>query len=194
MAIDVTKLINLLIDFQAVERNIQIPKLNRAENDTEHSYNLALAAWLIISKDKLPLDLDLVIRYALVHDLVEIYAGDAFPLDDKQVAEKPSKEHEALLRLKSDELTDEFAELIEKYEQMADEESKFVYGLDKLMPAFTLIHGKIPLWKEYNLTQSGWEDKFRSKIEKSQYLKPYLEQFLELQKANPELLAQEAGV
>lgn len=189
MAIDVTKLINLLIDFQAVERNIHIPKLKRAENDTEHSYNLAMAAWLIISKDKLPLDLDLVIRYALVHDLVEVYAGDAFPLDDKQVAEKPDKEHEALIRLKDNELTEEFAELIEKYEQMADEESKFIYGLDKLMPAFTLIHGKIPLWKEYNLTQSGWEDKFRSKIEKSQYLTPYLDQFIELQKTNPELLA-----
>lgn len=58
------------------------------------------------------------------------------------------------------------------------------------MPAFTLIHGKIPLWKEYNLTQSGWEDKFRSKIEKSPYLTPYLDQFLELQKANPGLLAE----
>lgn len=183
-------MINLLIDFQTVERNIHIPKLDRAENDTEHSYNLAMVAWLIVSKDKLPLDLNLVIRYALVHDLVEVYAGDAFPLDNKQVAEKPAKEHEALIRLKGNELTVEFAELIEKYEQMADEESKFIYGLDKLMPAFTLIHGKVPLWKKYNLTQQGWEVKFRSKIEKSQYLTPYLDQFLELQKANTELLAE----
>lgn len=60
MAIDVTKLIDLLIDFQAVERNIQIPKLSRPENDTEHSYNLAMAAWVIITQDNLPLNLDLV--------------------------------------------------------------------------------------------------------------------------------------
>ena len=190
MAIDVIKLGDLLIDFQAVERKIKIPKLGRTENDAEHSYNLAMAAWLIISKDNLPLDLDLVIKYALVHDLVEIYAGDAFPLDNIQAAEKPDKEHAALLRLKDDNLTDGFGNLIEKYEQMGDEESKFIYGLDKLMPAFTLIHGKIPLWKEYGLTQKGWEEKFRSKIEKSEHLKPYLKQFLALQKANPELLAE----
>lgn len=190
MAIDITKLVDLLINFQAVERNIKIPKLGRVENDTEHSYNLAMTAWLIISKDDLPLDLNLVIRYALVHDLVEIYAGDAFPLDDKQVAEKPDKENDAFLKLKDDELTQEFAELIEKYELMDDEESKFIYGLDKLMPAFTLIHGSIPLWKKYSLTQKGWEEKFRSKIERSKYLEPYLEQFLALQKANPELLAE----
>jgi len=190
MALDITKLIDLLIDFQAVERNIQIPKLNRPENDTEHSYNLAMAAWLIVSKDDLPLDLNLVIKYALVHDLVEVYAGDAFPLDDKQVSEKPNKEHLALLKLKRDDLTVDLAELIEQYEQMNDEESKFIYGLDKLMPAFTLIHGNIPLWKKYNITQVGWEQKFRSKVEGSQYLKPYLDQFLELQKANPQLLAE----
>ncbi|MDZ7786060.1 MAG: HD domain-containing protein [Candidatus Saccharibacteria bacterium] len=189
MAVNITNFISILIDFQAVERNIPIPKLNRPENDTEHSYNLAMAAWLIISKDNLPLDLSLVIKYALIHDLVEVYAGDAFPLDDKQVAEKSNKEHQALLKLKNDELTSNFAELIEQYEKMADEESKFIYGLDKLMPAFTLIHGDIALWKKYNLTQKGWENKFRSKIEQSQYLKPYLDQFIELQKTNPHLLA-----
>ncbi|MEW6146332.1 MAG: HD domain-containing protein, partial [Thermodesulfobacteriota bacterium] len=125
MAIDVAELINILIDFQAVERNITIPKLNRQENDTEHSYNLAMAAWVIISQDSLPLDLDLAIKYALVHDFVEVYAGDAFPLDDKQVAEKPKKEHFALLKLQDNKLTEEFAKLIEQYERMDDEESKF---------------------------------------------------------------------
>lgn len=189
MAIDVTKLIDLLVNFQAVERNIPIPKLSRQENDTEHSYNLAIAAWVIISQDNLPLNLDLVIKYALVHDLVEVYAGDAFPLDDKQVAEKPNKEHLSLLKLQKDKLTKELAKYIEQYERMGDEESKFIYSLDKLMPAFTLIHGDIPLWKKYNLTQQDWEDKFRSKIESSKYLEPYLEQFLKLQKANPQLLA-----
>ena len=106
------------------------------------------------------------------------------------MAEKPSKEHLALLKLQNDKLTKEFAKYIEQYERMVNEESKFIYGLDKLMPAFTLIHGDIPLWKKYNLTQQVWENKFRSKIEKSKYLKPYLEQFLELQKANPQLLAE----
>lgn len=190
MAVEITKLIGLLIDFQAVERNIPIPKLSRQENDAEHSYNLAMAAWVIICQDSLPLNLDLVIKYALVHDFVEVYAGDAFALDDYQVAKKPHKEHLAFMKLQDDKLTEEFAKLIERYERMDDEESKFIYGLDKLMPAFTLIHGNVPLWRKYDLTQQAWEDKFRPKIESSKYLKPYLEQFLQLQKANPRLLAE----
>jgi putative hydrolase of HD superfamily len=189
MNVDVVNFIDLLIKFQGTDRHIPIPSLNRVENDTEHSYNLAMTAWLIIAADKLPLSLDLVIRYALVHDLVEVYATDAFALDDKQVAQKEEKEHAALNKLEKNGLTKEFVELIRQYEKLEDEESKFVYGLDKLMPAFTLIHGKVGLWKEHNVSLQAWDEKFRSKIEMSRYLTPYLDQLIKLQKDNPALLA-----
>ncbi len=189
MTVDLAKLIDLLVEFQSVERNIPIPKLNRRENDSEHSYNLALAAWLIIVQDKLPLDLDLTIKYALIHDLVEMYAGDTFALDEQQVAEKLNKEQAALLRLKNSELTADFAVLIERYEKLTDEESRFIYGLDKLMPAFTLTHGNVPLWKKHEISQQAWEQKFRAKVERSKHLKPYLDHLLKLQKANSHLLA-----
>lgn len=183
------ELIEFLTRFQKVDRQIFVPELGRKENDTEHTYNLAMAAWMIIAKDKLSLDLDKVIKYALVHDLVEAYADDAFVFDEKQVAEKEEKEHSALQKLWGDGITKDFAVVIEQYEKMEDEESKFVYGLDKLMPAFTLIQGKVPTWKEYGVTLESWSEKFGPKVTKSKYLRPYLEQLMELQKQNPELLA-----
>ena len=189
MNVNLLELIGFLTDFQKVERQIHIPKLGRNENDTEHSYNLAMAAWLIVAKDELPLDTDLVIKYALVHDLVEIYAGDTFALDDKQMQTKAVKEHAALQRLKSNELTADIAGLIEKYESLDDEESRFIYGLDKLMAAFTIVHGKLPIWQEHGITQNAWQDRFQAKIQKSPYLQPYLEELLQLLKDNPALLA-----
>jgi 5'-deoxynucleotidase YfbR-like HD superfamily hydrolase len=133
--------------------------------------------------------LDKVIKYALVHDLVEAYADDAFVFDEEQVKEKDSREHLALERLKGQKFSKGFAEVIEEYEKLDNEEIKFVYGLDKLMPAFTLVQGKVDIWKKYGVTISGWEEKFGPKIRKSKYLEPYLQQLIELQKQNPELLA-----
>ena len=188
MNVDPIELMDLLTEFQAVERQMYIPRLDRLENDSEHSYNLTMAAWLIISQDNLPLDLDLVIKYALVHDLVEVYAGDASALDDEQIKTKATKEHAALQRLKSKGLTADLAELIEEYERFDNEESNFVYALDKLMASFTIIHGKVAIWRQHGITQSVWQKKFQAKIQKSPYLKPYLEECLRLQQANPELM------
>ena len=189
MNVNPLELIGFLTDFQSIERRIYIPKLGRNENDTEHSYNLSMAAWLIIAEDELPLDVDLVIKYALVHDLVEVYAGDTFALDDEQIQVKAAKEHAALQRLKGNKLTADIAGLIEQYESLDDEESRFVYALDKLMAAFTIVHGKLPIWQEHGITQGIWQERFQAKILKSPYLKPYLEEFFKLLKENPGLLA-----
>lgn len=182
-------LIKLLTDFQNIERAVVVPGSSRKENDTEHSYNLAMTAWLIIEKDKLPLDLGLCIKYALIHDLVEVYAGDTFALDSDQVATKVEREHAALKTLRIDALTKDLALLIEDYERGASEEAKFIYSLDKLMPVFGILYGKDLVWKRYGLTQADWETMFKQKVEISKFTKPYLDFVIAEQKAHPELFA-----
>lgn len=182
-------LIKLLTDFQNVERGVTVPGMSRKENDTEHSYNLAMAAWIIITKDNLPLDINRILRYALVHDLVELYAGDSFALDSTRTATKADREAAAMKQLEAGELTHELADDIRAYEELADEEAKFVYALDKLMPAFGILYGRASTWKDHSLTPSEWEAKFRTKIETSQYAIPYLEFVIEEQKNHPELFA-----
>lgn len=181
-------LIKLLVDFQNVERGVTVPGTPRKENDTEHSFNLAITAWVIIEKDKLPLDLNKVLRYALVHDLVEVYAGDSFALDANLTATKEAREQEALAKLRSDYVTKELAVSIDEYEGLS-EEAKFVYALDKLMPALGILYGKNTIWKDNNITPADWDKKFRDKVAVSKYAMPYFELVLEEQKANPALLA-----
>jgi putative hydrolase of HD superfamily len=69
------------------------------ENDTEHSYNLAMTAWYLAAYFP-ELDKNKLIRYALVHDLVEIHAGDTFAFGDaKHIASKSEREAAALNQL-----------------------------------------------------------------------------------------------
>lgn len=183
-------LMKLLTSFQGVERAVVVPGSTRKENDTEHSYNLALAAWLIIEKDKLPLQIDLCVKYALVHDLVEVYAGDSFALDPAQVAQKADKELSALHKLESDQLTRGLAGYIKDYESMASEEAKFIYSLDKLLPAFGILYGGELIWKNNLLSPKDWADKFADKIKLSKYTAKYLDFVLTEQKKRPELFAE----
>ena len=180
--LDVLDLMKFLTKFQKIERHIFLTSLNRFENDTEHSYNLAMAAWTIINKEELPLNVNLVIKYALVHDLVEIYAGDTFAFDDEALKSKPARELEALNILKSDNLTVHFAQTAEEYEKLDNEESKFVYGLDKLMAFFTIVNDG---HNQHDITKEMFIERFQAKVEQSIYLQPYWQTCLQLFDNNP---------
>ena len=131
----------MLHDFQNVERIIPvIDKPDRLENDAEHSYTLTMFAWFLIDSVGLDMNKDLVIKYCLVHDLVETYAGDTyiFDTDEKKKNEKHDREEKARMKIKKQ--FPEFREmndLIQNYENKSDEESRFVYALDKVIPAMT---------------------------------------------------------
>ena len=196
---DIYSIMELLEKFQAIERKTYYPMCDRADSDAEHSYSLAMIAWQIIIHDKLPLDLDLVIKYALVHDLVEVYAGDVSAFaDEKSRGGKAAKEREALLKLKNDPNWSEIAEYIEKYEEKADEESIFIWGLEKiLVPASTLMNDcphPDRFDKANPITFDRWRKAMKDRILTSKYLHPYYAWLEKELKEHPEQFAKcEAG-
>lgn len=128
----------LLERFQKVRRVAYVSGEDRMENDVEHSYKLAMMAWYLVEREQLPLDTSLVVKYAMVHDLVEAYAGDTDAWDAEGQKTKHEREEKARLQLIAE--FNEFSELhglIERYENKADEEARFVYALDKLFYMFT---------------------------------------------------------
>ena len=65
----------------------------RNENDAEHSWHLAMTAWVLYDHCALEgTDLNRILKMALIHDLVEIYAGDTFAYDKKGYATKENRE------------------------------------------------------------------------------------------------------
>ncbi len=160
------KSLRLLHDFQNVERVILVPGSERKENDIEHSYLLAMLAWQIAEMVAPHLSREKVLKYALVHDLVEVYAGDVafFSTDPHAFVEKKEKEHCALMRILDEKmLSEEMCASLAAYEARADEEAKFVYALDKLIPIMTIYLDGGRTWKAYGIS---FENLIRLKREK----------------------------
>jgi len=149
------KFAELIGRFRAVERMLYVGTLKRYENDAEHSCMLALLAWYIVSTEKLDLNIEKVMLYALAHDLVEAYAGDtnAFDTSETLHATKHLREQEALNRIEKE--FPEFPELvgaIKSFEAKEDKEARFVYALDKIQPGIvTYLDGGVS-WKMHGLT------------------------------------------
>lgn len=124
--------------FQRIERRLNRPGDDRLENDAEHSYQLAMMAWFLNNAEDLHMDTGLLLAYALVHDLVEVHAGDTFAYSSNQNDHdtKAAREAAAAEQLAKD--FPEFPELmatIHAYESRADRESRFIYTLDKFLPS-----------------------------------------------------------
>ncbi|MDD2934931.1 MAG: HD domain-containing protein [Candidatus Pacebacteria bacterium] len=152
---NILKFTKLLNEFRKIERVIRSNGGDRLENDVEHSYQLTMLAWYIISTQKLDLNLDLVIKYSLVHDLVEIYAGDTYAhtTDSEFKKSKIKREEESLVRLESEfKEFPEIFELIKQYESKSDAEAKFIYALDKIEPILNIYTSSRKMWKEKNVS------------------------------------------
>jgi putative hydrolase of HD superfamily len=159
------------------------------ENDTEHSYNLAMTAWYICQYFP-KLNKDLVIQYALVHDLVEIYAGDTYIYASQdELASKQQRETDALVKL--DAQWSDFAEMndtIRTYEESNDSESKFVYALDKIMPIMLIYIHDGYTWKKEGVTAQMLYEAKHSKIATSPEILPYFSELYELLLSRPDLI------
>lgn len=133
--------LTLMHRFQKVARYIPAHGRDGDENDVEHSYVLAMTAWYLVDVLAPHLDKDLVIRYALVHDLVEAYAGDTYVYSTDDAHKNSKHEREEAARVQIEEEFPEFGELhalIQEYEAKQTPESVFVYALDKIIPVLTI--------------------------------------------------------
>lgn len=173
----------IIADLQAVERVIRVRRSERWENDVEHSYSLAMLAWYIVDTEKLPLDRDTVFRYALAHDLVEVYAGDTYLYsEDKELlASKPERE-----RLAAERLAREFPEMPDMHAAIAgyvtkeDAESRFVYALDKIEPILKIYLDGGETWQKKGITLEKVYESKKDKVALSPEIQPYFDELMVL--------------
>lgn len=163
--------------FQAVKRKILVTGENRDENDLEHVGQIALVAWYIVSTQKIKLNLDLVIKYALAHDLVEVYAGDTYFYSGTDPKIKQQKERKALEKIKKEfsEFSD-LGEIIEAYEAKIDLESKFIYALDKLVPAMNIYLDGGKSWRRDKVSLKILIEGKVSKVKVDPNIKKYFDE------------------
>ena len=153
------------IQFQQTKRHIFAVGEDRNENDAEHSYQLSMLVWYMIQKFELKLDLNLAIKYAMVHDLEEAITGD---IDIFNIAGRANKEKlEAAAQEKINQMFpdwNDFDNLSKSYKLLIDEESRFVNGLDKIIPVVNLFLDGGRTWKSENMTLSILTENKRKKV------------------------------
>lgn len=129
---------------------------SRRENDAEHSWHLAVMAMLLSEYAADPqLDVSRVIKMALVHDLVEIDAGDTYLYDERGGEDKSERERRAADRifgLLPDEQANELRAIWEEFEARATPEAKFALALDRFQPLYHNYCTKGRSWQQHGIT------------------------------------------
>lgn len=177
------KFLKLLRNLELVERTVYRPN-DRKENDVEHSYQIAMMTWFLSDQFNLQLSTDKLIKYSIAHDLIEVYAGDT-PVYSKDsvntIKTKKEREEKALIALKK-EFGDfkELIKIIENYEKKIDEESIFVYELDKIVPALNIYIDNGYGWNKLDIKLEEIKQEKRGKVKNTKQLVALLEETLNL--------------
>lgn len=141
-----------------IERQSTLCDGTRQENDSEHSWHIALMAILLSEyANNLNIDLLKVIKMLLIHDLVEIYAGDTFAYDKVGNMHKEKREREAAKRIFDilpEDQNEELLSLWEEFESMSTPEARFASALDKLQPLILSYNNKGWSWKKHGVASS----------------------------------------
>lgn len=187
---DLLKFIELTNAFQKVERIVLVKDSERLENTAEHSYQLSVTSLYLIDKHKLNLDVQKVLSFCIVHDLVEVYAGDTYIFGtQEQLNSKEQREHEAALRIQS-EFPDftSFKNLVEEYEARNSSESKFVYALDKILPMINIYLDNGRTWHRENVSLSVLSANKNSKVALDDLINRYYLELIEEIRSHPEVM------
>lgn len=154
-----TKQIEFIIEVDKIKniyRKNFVIESGRHETDAEHSWHLAVMAILLAEHvAEYKLDILKVVKMVLIHDIVEIDAGDTYCFDRKAGLDKEAREKAAANRLFSilpDDQAGEFQLLWEEFEAAVSPEAKFAAALDRLQPLLLHYHTEGKSWKLNSIT------------------------------------------
>ncbi|HCG8481126.1 TPA: HD domain-containing protein [Vibrio parahaemolyticus] len=128
----------------------------RLENSGEHSWHVALMAVLMVEHANAPVDICRVMKMLLIHDVVEIDAGDTFVYDTAASKEQAEKEIKAAERLFGMLPTDQGQELLAlwlEFEAAQSDDAKYAKALDRLIPMLLNYHTNGQSWKENSVAR-----------------------------------------
>jgi putative hydrolase of HD superfamily len=126
----------------------------RRENDAEHSWHLALAALILAEHADEPVDILRVIQMGLIHDLVEIDAGDTFLYDEEGMEDKAGREQcaaDRIFGLLPGEQSGRLRALWEEFEARQSAEARFAAALDRLLPLMHNYFSEGKTWREHDV-------------------------------------------
>lgn len=138
-----------------VFRQTHLSGNGRKENDSEHSWHMAVMAYLLKEYANESVDVAKVMLMCLIHDVVEIDAGDTYAYDTEGLKTQKLREDAAKRRIFSilpDEQAAELTALFDEFEACETPEAKFAHAMDNLQPLLLNNSNDGGDWRAHNVT------------------------------------------
>ncbi len=152
---------------KTVLRGTTICDASRRENSGEHSWHIALYAMVLAEHSVTPVRIDRVIRMLLIHDLVEIDAGDA-PIhgdhDPREQARIEQLAADRIFGLLPPDQAHEMRALWEEFEAATSDDAVFAKSIDRVQPVISNLETGGGSWPEYNVTEDQLETRVGAKV------------------------------
>ncbi|QQD11591.1 HD domain-containing protein [Sphingobacterium sp. UDSM-2020] len=164
-----------------IHRKTKLFNSNRNENDAEHSWHLAMMALILAEHANEPIDVLKVVKMVLIHDIVEIDAGDTFIYDMQKNHVNTDQERLAANRifgLLPQEQSKEFIAVWEEFEAGLTAEAKFARTMDRLEPLLQNTSNNGGTWKEFDVDYSKVIEKKKIINEGSTTIWKYAEELI----------------
>ena len=129
----------------------------RNENDAEHAWHMAIMAYLLKEYANEEVDIAKVMLMCLIHDVVEIDAGDTYAYDKEAQKTQKAREEAAKERIYSllpEDQKEEFTAIFDEFEAYESAEAKFAHALDNLQPLILNNSNEGGDWKEHGVSAS----------------------------------------
>lgn len=127
----------------------------RNENDAEHAWHMAIMAYLLREYSNEPIDITRVMLMCLIHDVVEIDAGDTYAYDEEGKKTQKAREEAAKERIYSllpEDQKEELAAIFDEFEESKTPESKFAHAMDNLQPLMLNNSNDGGDWREHGVS------------------------------------------
>ena len=138
-------------------RQTSLSRPGRKENDAEHAWHMSIMAYLLKEYANEEVDIARVMIMCLIHDIVEIDAGDTYAYDEESQKTQKEREDAAKQRIYSllpEEQRDEMIALFDEFEAYETPEAKFAHAMDNLQPLLLNHSNEGGDWKEHDVTSA----------------------------------------
>ena len=155
---------------------------DRKENDAEHSWHLSLMAFMLAEYSSEPVDVTHVMKMVILHDVVEIDAGDTYCYDTegyKSKAEREEKSAQRIFGLLPDDQRQEFYGLWREFEDCKTPDAKFAALLDRLQPLLLNYSKSGISWTEHGISEKQVTDRNLAYFDSAPELGDVIKQVIE---------------
>lgn len=142
-------------------RQTHLSGYGRNENDAEHAWHMAIMAYVLREYSNEKIDIAKVMLMCLIHDIVEIDAGDTYAYDAENLKTQKAREDAAKERIFSllpDEQKEELIALFDEFEAFETPESKFAHAMDNLQPLMLNNSNGGADWRNTRLRRSRYTE------------------------------------